>query len=219
METLALLFDLDGTLADTIPLCLVALRASVLRHTGRTLSEREIAAYFGASEEGIFQRLAPDAWRECLAGFVEVYERSHHLCPAPFAGVTELLTQLRARGVRLGLVTGKGADSAAVSLRALGLAGLFDEVRTGSPRGDVKAANIVEVLRAFGVSALRAAYVGDFPADVRAARAAGVRALAAAWAPGASAEALAAERPDALLRSTEELERWVEGWLQAQPRG
>jgi phosphoglycolate phosphatase/pyrophosphatase PpaX len=213
MSPFALLFDFDGTLADSLPLCLTALRASLLRHTGRIHADREIARHFGASEEGIFQRLAPTAWRECLQSYLEEYERSHHLCPAPFAGVSQLLARVRARGVRLGLVTGKGPVSAAISLRALGLAELFDEVRTGSPGGDVKAGQIAELVRTFGVRPDRAAYVGDFAADVRAARAAGVRALAAAWAPGARAEALAAERPDALFRSTEELERWIESWL------
>jgi phosphoglycolate phosphatase-like HAD superfamily hydrolase len=218
MEGFALLFDFDGTLADSLPLCLAALRASLLRHTGRIHSDQEIAANFGASEEGIFQRMAPDVWRECLASYVEEYERSHHLCPAAFDGVKALLTGLRGRGVRLGLVTGKGAGTAAVSLRLLGLAELFDQVRTGSPRGDVKAAHIAELVHHFGVSPERTAYVGDFTADVRAAREAGVWALAAAWAPGASAEALAAERPDALLRSTEDLEWWVERWLSGGSR-
>ena len=218
MEGFALLFDFDGTLADSLPLCLTAARAALLRHTGRIYSDREIAAHFGASEEGIFQRMVPDAWRECLASYVDEYERSHHLCPAAFAGARELLGRMRDRGVRLGLVTGKGAESAIVSLRLLGLAEFFDEVRTGSPRGDVKAASIAELVRLFAVSAERTAYVGDFPADVRAAREAGVWALAAAWAPGASAEALAAERPDALLRSMDELERWVERWLSGGSR-
>lgn len=218
MDGFALLLDFDGTLADSIPLCLVALRASLLRHTGRIHSDQEIAAHFGASEEGIFQRLAPAAWRECLASYVDEYERSHHLCPATFAGMSELLARVRARGVRLGLVTGKGPRTAAISLRMLGLEPLFDGVRTGSPRGDVKAGQIAELVHGFGVSVERAAYVGDFPADVRAARAAGVRALAAAWAPGAPVEALAAERPDALLRSPGELEQWVDGWLSAGRR-
>jgi phosphoglycolate phosphatase-like HAD superfamily hydrolase len=212
MERFALLFDFDGTLADTLPLCLLALRAGLLRHTGRIHSDQEIAAHFGVSEEGIFRRLAPQAWRECLDTYAEEYERSHHLCPAPFPGVKELLARLRASGLHLGLVTGKGAGSLAISMRVLGLAGLVDEVRTGSTRADVKAEQIAELVRTFGASAERTAYVGDFPADVLAARAAGVWALAAAWAPGASVEALAAERPDALLRSTDELERWVERW-------
>jgi len=218
MEGFALLLDFDGTLADSLPLCLLALRASLLRHTGRIHSDREIAAHFGASEEGIFQRLAPDSWRECLASYVEEYERSHHLCPATFAGVNDILARIRARGVQLGLVTGKGAASAGVSLELLGLADLFDEARFGSPTGDVKAANIVELVRTFGVSAERTAYVGDFPGDVRAARAAGVWAVAAAWAPGAPVGLLAAERPDALLRSPDELERWVERWPTADRR-
>jgi len=59
MDRFALLFDLDGTLADSLPLCLHALRTSLLRHAGRLFPDREIAAEFGKSEEGIFRRLAP----------------------------------------------------------------------------------------------------------------------------------------------------------------
>lgn len=221
MSHFALLLDFDGTIADSLPLCLTALRASLLRHTGRIHSDREITSHYGVSEEGIFQCIAPAVWQACTATYLEEYQRSHHLCPAPFPGVSQLLARVRARGVRVGLVTGKGRASAILSLRELGLTELFDELRTGSPGGDVKAAQIAELVQAFGVSRERTAYVGDFTADVRAARAAGVRALAAAWAPGARVDALAAERPDALLRSTEELDRWVESWLASSgaPRG
>jgi phosphoglycolate phosphatase/pyrophosphatase PpaX len=220
MHRFALLLDFDGTLADSLPLCMVALRAALLRHTGRIHADREIVAHFGCSEEGIFRRLVPSAWERALASYLEEYERSHHhLCPAPFPRIVELLASLRQRGVRLGVVTGKGRGSALISLRKLGLLDLVDELRTGSPDGDVKAQQILELVRAFEVDPEHAAYAGDFPADVRASRAAGVRSLAAAWAPGVDEPALLAEHPDALFHSTGELMRWVEGWLAAEAPG
>jgi len=214
MPRFALLFDLDGTLADSLPLCLAAGRACLLRHTGRLYSSGEIAAHFGVSEAGIMRRLVPDRWQACERTYLEEYEREHdRLCPAPFPGVPELLTRFRARGLRVGLVTGKGPASAEISLRKLGLASLFDAVKTGSPDSDVKAQNLEALVGEFAVRPDRAAYVGDFANDVRAARRAGLKALAAAWAPLVNAEGLTAERPDALLRSIGELETWVDAWI------
>jgi phosphoglycolate phosphatase/pyrophosphatase PpaX len=213
MPGLALLFDFDGTLADSLPLCLVALHAALLHHSGRHHTDQEIAANFGVSEEGIFRNLLPSDPEGAVLTYLRVYEENHHLCARPFPGIEELLASLRRRGIRLGLVTGKGRASALLSLKKLGLLEQFDGVRTGSPDGDKKAAQIRELLASFAVEPSCAAYVGDFPADVRASRAAGVRAVAAAWAPGVDLAALAAEKPDALLRTPAELSLWVEAWL------
>ncbi len=220
MPRSAILLDFDGTLADSLPLCISAHRAALLRHTGRIHSDREIVAHFGISEEGILQRLVPAAWQQAVRTYVEEYEHSHaQLCPAPFPGVPELLADLRGRGVRIGLVTGKGRQTALISLRKLGLLELFDEVRAGSPTGDVKAEQIAELLELFQVAPGRSAYLGDTASDVRASRAAGVRALAAAWAPAADVPALKVERPDELFRSFAELARWVDGWLAEEVPG
>jgi pyrophosphatase PpaX len=220
MPRSALLFDFDGTLADSLPLCISAHRAALLRHTGRIHSDQEIVAHFGISEEGILRRLVPGAWQQAVQSYLEEYERSHaQLCPAPFPGTAELLASLRHRGVRTGVITGKGRASALISLRKLGLLELLDEVRAGSPDGDVKAAQIAELMDLFQVAPERTAYVGDFSSDVRASRAAGVRALAAAWSPGVDVPALATEGPDQLFRSIAELARWVDGFLADEAAG
>ena len=213
MPSFALLVDLDGTLADTLPICLTAYRIALARHTGKVYSDAEITAHFGVSEDGVLQRIAPDCWQQCFSTFLQEFECVHDVCSAPFTGLPELIRSLRSRGVRVGMVTGRGREATAVSFLRLGLNDLFEEVRTGSPVADVKTQRIAELLRVFQVSGDHAAYLGDVPTDMRAARENGIRALAAAWAPSANVEALLAERPDASLRSVPELGRWIERWL------
>ncbi len=209
MRLKAVLFDLDGTLGDTIPVCWAAFRAALEEHQGRRYSDAEITAMFGPSEEGVFQRLVPDRWQACLQSFLAAYEREHDRCPVPFPGIEGVLRSLRSRGVRLGIVTGKGPGSAEISLRRFGLGGYFDAVETGSPEGGVKAALIRRLLRRWSLAPQEAAYIGDHPSDVRAASEVGVLPLAAAWATTADPEALHASGPACLFRTVEELSAWI----------
>lgn len=204
-----IIFDLDGTLCDTIPVCIAAFRTAFARHTPRTFTDAEIRALFGPDEEGIARRVAPDAWEACLADYLRAYEAAHVTCPAPFEGVTPLLAQLRERGVRLGLVTGKGRGSCAITLRRLGLEPFFAAVETGSPTGAVKPERIRAVLHRWGLQPELAAYVGDSPSDVRDAREVGVRAIAAGWAGSTDVDALCAERPDALFTTVAAFAAWA----------
>ena len=167
-------------------------------------------ATFGPSEDGIMQRLVPDRWQECLAAYLERYEREHAQCTAPFPGLEAVFALLQHRGARLAIVTGKGAVSAAISLRYLGVARYFDVVETGSPEGGIKPASIGRVLAHWAARPDEVAYVGDATADVDAARAAGVIALAAAWAATARAEELAARGPLATFPTVADFHAWIE---------
>jgi len=211
----AVLFDLDGTLGDTIPVCWAAFRAALEEHQGRRYSDAEITAMFGPSEEGVFQRLVPDRWQACLQSFLAAYEREHDRCPAPFPGIERALRSLRSRGVRLGIVTGKGPGSAEISLRRLGLGGYFDAVETGSPEGAVKATLIRRLLGRWSLAPEEAAYVGDHPSDIRAAREVGALPLAAAWATTADSEALRSCGPAWVFGTVEELSAWIEANLES----
>jgi len=203
------IFDLDGTLADTLPLAITAFRRAIEPLTGRTLADAEIIAQFGPSEEGVIRVLAPDHYDAALAGYLRHYEALHDMVPEPFPEMRELLTDLKARGVRLGMVTGKGARSAEFSLRRFGLEDAFEAVETGDPTGPRKVEGIRRILAGWGLHPTEAVYVGDAPSDVTAAREAGVAMIGAAWAETTDRDLLAAEKPDALLATVGELRDWL----------
>ncbi|TWI45841.1 phosphoglycolate phosphatase-like HAD superfamily hydrolase [Pseudoduganella flava] len=203
----AVLFDLDGTLADTIPLCIAAFRATLEPQLG-PLTDEQIVAAFGPDEEGVIRTLAPGYQGDGVATFLQHYETQHALCPAPFPGIAPLLRELRERGVRLGLVTGKGAGSTRLSLRRFGL-DLFDVIETGSPHGSRKAEALRHTLAQWDVPAAAAVYIGDAPTDVTIARDVGLAAVAAAWAGTAEVDALQATAPDLLATSVDALHTWL----------
>lgn len=207
----AVIFDLDGTLADTIPVCFAAFRITLREYTGREYSDREIEGLFGPNEEGVFRKLLGERWEDAFERYLTEYEIHHDLCESAFPGVIALLDWLRARSVRIAIVTGKGRESAAISLRRVGLASHFDRVEAGGVEGAVKPDAIKRILADWGIAARQAAYVGDAPYDVRAARAAGVTAVSVVWAGTAGRERIAAEHPDETFESVHDFRAWLEG--------
>jgi len=204
-----IIFDFDGTLADTLPLCCGAFREVTQRHLGRDYSDAEIVAMFGPSEVGIFQQIAGDRWEVCLEEFLAIYERDHAANVTLFQGIPELLAELVERDIPVAVVTGKGADSAAISLRLLELEQHFDVVESGSPEGSVKPAAIRRIVQRWNVNPATVAYVGDAPNDVSEARAAGVVPLAAAWAATADRVELEAREPAAIFSSVTQFSDWI----------
>jgi len=69
----AVIFDLDGTLANTLPTCIKAFRAAVEPLISRSVSDAEIIATFGPSEEGTIQALAPDFYDKGVSGYLKFY--------------------------------------------------------------------------------------------------------------------------------------------------
>ena len=207
------IFDLDGTVADTLPLVIAAFRQAIEPLAGRSFSDAEIIATFGPSEEGTIRALVPGHFEAGLADYQRHYEALHDGWPEPFAGIPELLAELKKRGVHLAMVTGKGATSAWVSLHRYGLAEAFEYVETGDPHGPRKAACIQRILTKWRIDPSEAVYVGDAPSDVTASREAGVAVIGAGWAETTDRALLAAEQPDVLLNSIEELKVWLDSHL------
>lgn len=83
----AVIFDLDGTLANTLPLCIKAFKNSIQPLINRSVSDAEIIATFGPSEEGTIMALAPDFYEQGVSDYLHFHETLHHMCPSPFEGI------------------------------------------------------------------------------------------------------------------------------------
>ncbi|MDP4276673.1 MAG: HAD hydrolase-like protein, partial [Bacteroidota bacterium] len=77
MKYTVLIFDQDGTIADTLPLIAQAVINSYKSLTNKLLTQNEVMATFGISEEGIMNRLFPAMPEEAFKTYLEQYEQLH----------------------------------------------------------------------------------------------------------------------------------------------
>lgn len=209
MTIKGVIFDFDGTLADTLPLCIRAFRSSIEPHLGRLVSDAEIMATFGPAEQGTIKALIPHAYDEGVATYLTHYEQYHADYPDLFPGIQALLDELQTKQVQLALVTGKGETSAAVSLRFYQLTHYFSAFGYGDLSTNSKTGNINRIVAAWDLPPGSVLYVGDAPSDIVACRQAGVPIAAAAWASTAEPVALAQLAPDALFESVDLFRHWL----------
>lgn len=210
----AMIFDLDGTLGDTLPLCLAAFRKAVEPLAVRRVSDAEILETFGPSEEATIKALLPeDMFEKGLHDYWHWYKELHSMCPEPFPGIREVLEKLQKHGIFLGLATGKAKTSADISLDQFNLHRYFVDSEYGWPKGPRKPEALQALIERNNLKAKDIQYVGDVPSDVAAARKAGVIALSAAWAKTAEPGRLEAMQPDRLFHTVAEFSLYVDTLL------
>jgi phosphoglycolate phosphatase-like HAD superfamily hydrolase len=197
----AILFDLDGTIGNTLPLCIAAFREAIEPLAARPLTDEEIIATFGPSEEGTIASLLPEKQAEGLNQYLLRYEQLHGRWPDPFDGMLEILSYLKAKQIFVGLITGKGGQSTKLTLRNYGLENYFAVIKTGASSGPVKDRRIEETIEEFSLDREEILYVGDAPSDVKACRDCRIKIAAAAWAPTANAGELEEMQPDFIFTS------------------
>ena len=211
----AVVIDLDGTLADTF----AAMQGAFSLVAGRELSAEELLDLFGpgAGTEAAILATLGVADAEALERWYEHYGAAHADL-APFPGMREALVEARARGLRTGMMTGKGRRSTQITIDALGLTDLLDAVVTGDeatlPKPDPM--GLLLVLEKLEVPPARAVYIGDSLADAGAARAAGAKVAAALWDPRASI-GQSPDPPDYTLGSPEDLPAFLDA-ITARPQ-
>jgi phosphoglycolate phosphatase-like HAD superfamily hydrolase len=204
------IFDLDGTLADTLDVCIEAFHYAIAEHTGARLSPVEVVALWGPTEEGVLREAVGPEWERSVETFLAEYERLHVAVPEPFPGIRALLEHLATVGIPTAVVTGKGPRSARISLEVLGIDRFFDGVEAGSIDGPVKATKIAHIVERWRVPPETVLYVGDHPQDAIHAHEAGTRAVGAAWAYQTDVDALRRSEPDEFFDSSTEFATWLE---------
>ena len=181
------LFDLDGTLIDSIELIERSYRHALAVHTTRVFDRDEWLRGLGRPLKWQFEQWSadPSEVQRMIATYREHNNTHHDSMVKPYAGALEAVNELRRRGARLGVVTSKMKAGALRGLACAGFDGLFevvigcDDVREPKPAAEPA----LRALSRLAASARAAFMVGASPHDIRCGRLAGTRTAAVLWGP------------------------------------
>lgn len=176
------IFDFDGTLADTQELIVRTNQEAMRRLHYPVASEETIIGTIGLPLEAGILTMFPDLPREVLPEWTGVYrqvfdELRTRIVPAVFPHVKETLVVLQEKGCRLTVASSRHSGSLNAFLREMGLAPYFcyvlgaDNVTQAKPHPEP----VLKTLRELGFSPEEALVVGDMPVDIRMGLGAGAR--------------------------------------------
>ena len=177
------LFDLDGTVIDTGAIILASMRHAAETVLGGEYSDAQLlAAVGGPGLEAQMHALDPSRVDELVRVYREHNEPLHDTI-ATFAGMDEVLDELKRRGHRLGVVTAKRRSTVDLAFARLPIERFFDVVVGGDETTEHKPhpAPLLLALERLSEEPANTAYIGDSPFDMQAAKAAGLFAIGVSW--------------------------------------
>jgi pyrophosphatase PpaX len=177
------LLDLDGTVIDTGAIILASMRHAAETVIGGEYSDEQLlAAVGGPGLEAQMHALDPTRVEELVRVYREHNEPLHETIAA-CDGMEDVLETLKERGHRLGIVTAKRRLTVDLAFARVPIEGLFDTVVGGDETAEHKPhpAPLLLALERIGARPDEAAYVGDSPFDMQAAKAAGLYAIGVSW--------------------------------------
>jgi pyrophosphatase PpaX len=181
------LFDLDGTLIDSIRLILDSYHHTLTQHNLPARSDEDWLRGVGTPLAVQFSewRESPEILDAMIATYREYNLKHHDSMVTVYPGVLEAVREIKAAGIQTGLVTSKNRQGALRGLKLVGLEALMDvlvcadEVTNPKPHPE-PVENAVALL---GADPATTVYVGDSIHDMQSGRAAGVKTAAALWGP------------------------------------
>lgn len=204
------LFDLDGTLADSVPL--------ILACSKRTQAELAIPWDEGRQ----LSLIGKPIWEigAAIAGpgqeqhYIDVYQKHYHhmhdaLCQ-PFPGIPQLLQQLQQAGATLAVVTSRRQEGTYRSLEHMGLTNYFQAIICAEQSASHKPepGPALVALAQLGKDPTKAVFIGDSFYDLRCGRQAGTQTCGVTWGAG-TLESIQAEMPDYIATTVADLSSWL----------
>ena len=187
MPLTTFLFDLDGTLIDSIELIRQSFNHTFTVHHGAPPSEEAWLTGLGTPLRNQFRAIgANDAELEAMVATYREYNFANHdRMVRPYPDAIETVRTLKDRGMRLGVVTSKQQRGAMRGLNHAGFEGLFEVVVAADDVTKHKPdpTPVLHALQLLGVEARGAVFIGDSPHDLAAGRSAGTSTAAALWGP------------------------------------
>lgn len=183
----AVLFDLDGTLADTFGDISNAANTLLARFNYPLRSREELLAAISFGRREFVERILPEGTDEeqiqqVFTAYAEYYGIHFMDTTRPYDGIVELIQKLRAKGYRTAVVTNKAHPNAVQMIGHIFPAGLFDGVwglSTLPPKPDPTIAHTAA--NALGVLPEECFFIGDSELDVRTALNAGMTPVGVSW--------------------------------------
>lgn len=210
------LFDLDGTLIDTVPDLAAAIDAMQFDLGLPPRGEDKVRTWVGNGIERLVKRalcdgddsIEPDPalFQQALQRFMDHYAARPCERSAFYPGVTDCLEHLQQAGYRLACITNKRGRFTDLLLRAIGIYEVFGLIISGDtlPQRKPDPLPLLHATNYFQVDPVRALMVGDSRNDVRAARAASMQVLCVSYGYNCGRD-IREERPDFVVNSLAEL--------------
>lgn len=209
----AVLFDLDGTIANTIPLIVASFRRTLGHYGLEVPDDATITSWIGRTLHDQFGRLVPASQVDAIVASYSKWQMEHlDAFLEPYDGVPELLSALAEAGIPAGIVTSKRRVPAQVTIEHLGLdrwlqvATAYEDTTRHKPHP----APLLHGAEALGFDRESTVYIGDAATDLVAAQAAGMDGIGVTW--GAGLGASLAQAPSvAVVESVDDLSRLLLG--------
>ena len=179
-------FDLDGTLLNTLDDLFLSVNKILSDHGYKTRSKNEVRSYLGNGVRALLDLALPEEERfhtdELLPEFKEYYDLHKEDNTAPYAGVKEAVAEIKKAGVKCAIVSNK-FDAAVQELKNVTFSGLIDFAcgeREGvkpKPAPD----GVFLAMQALGADPAETVYVGDSEVDLATANNSGLKCVAVSW--------------------------------------
>ncbi|MCF8260743.1 MAG: HAD-IA family hydrolase [Melioribacteraceae bacterium] len=171
------IFDVDGTLTNTNKLIFESFRFVTQKYLGESFSDSEITKLFGPTEDVILKDFMGENYASARDDYFKFYSENHNSLALLHNDIAEILQSIKSSGFPISIYTGKGRDSAMITLEEFEIKQYFDMIVTGDDIKDHKPSRegIDLFVENFELNPDRVLMIGDAIADIKAARNAGVR--------------------------------------------
>jgi phosphoglycolate phosphatase len=194
MTVRAALFDLDGTLVDSLEDLTDAVNHMLAGFGRPTLTTASVRRLVGKGAHNLVGRALETESEEAITRGIELfvaYNRAHVTDKsALYPGVREALRRLAENGIRLAVISNKHEALCRLIMEALGIAGLFEIICGGDTFAEMKPSPLplLQALERFGIAAHEAVMVGDSINDIQAGQQAGITTIGCTWGYGGMGE-------------------------------
>lgn len=200
-----IVFDLDGTLVDTLPLVFEAFAEILAPYLGKRLRPDEISPHFGPPESQILAKFIPKDRLDSELERLHQYYSDHPDRVVVFSELKPFLQDLKKWDVRTAVFTGKGRQGTRITLEQAGIIHDLETWVTGDdtlhPKPDPE--GLLILLEGWRLHPRTVWMVGDTPSDIKAGRAAGVVTIGVLWGTP-DRQAVLDSRPDIVCESPTE---------------